>query len=109
LPPGDVARFTPADRDAVALQRDRVVHLTNLRTVYFVLSERSYTKGDLLRYYATVARRCCRISAIAPWSCGATPTASTARIAHGILPNIGTTYHWSPRHPSKDGKAGSGL
>ncbi|HSY39353.1 MAG TPA: hypothetical protein VLA79_07485, partial [Polyangia bacterium] len=53
-PPGDVAQFIPDDRDAVALRLgDRVVQLTNLRKVYF--PERGYTKGDLLRYYATVA------------------------------------------------------
>ena len=53
-PPGDVAKFIPDDRDAVALQLgDRVVQLTNLRKVYF--PESGYTKGDLLRYYATVA------------------------------------------------------
>jgi len=53
-PPGDVAKFIPDDRDAVALQLgDRVVQLTNLRKVYF--PESGYTKGDLLRYFATVA------------------------------------------------------
>jgi bifunctional non-homologous end joining protein LigD len=53
-PPGDVAQFIPDDRDAVALRlSDRVVQLTNLRKLYF--PERGYTKGDLLRYYATVA------------------------------------------------------
>jgi bifunctional non-homologous end joining protein LigD len=50
----DVARLIPDDRDVVAVELDdRTVQLTNLRKVYF--PERGYTKGDVLRYYATIA------------------------------------------------------
>jgi bifunctional non-homologous end joining protein LigD len=53
-PGSELARLIPRDRDVVSLGLGgRRVDLTNVRKVYF--PGRGYTKGDLLRYYATVA------------------------------------------------------